>query len=695
MKKGLKVAEQILRRFPEHGDTLAMKALMVNDTETGDKEKNHAEALALVRKGVMANMKSHIVWHVYGMLHKSNRDYHQAIKCYQNALRQKPDHLQVLKDIATLQVQMRDLKGHAETRRVLLTMKPNDRTNWLGYAVANQMAGLHDVALSVLDAYLQSERKGEAQKARLGKQADDEKNKKKQTKGERDGGGSGVASAAAGAAVAEGNDESKGLEEEEEKKKKEKKKEKEKKKVLTRERAEVHMLRALILEEKNDLEGALAYYKQMDGELRDAHAILQRSASMLLRLERYDEALSKFNKLVQRNPEHLGYHRGLQCCVMNDHSPWLVRVGTHGSDSCFSGTCLPVDTRKLSNSQVTELIEVYQKLVETHPKSNAPRHILMRLRMTDDTNKAKQAHVLDQHLRPFLRKGVPAFFNVFRPLYAKEGSAPYAGERHCATAVRRCLSRGLSPSPSAAISSLEASSCLAYTRGQEGERGEGRAVVAAGAQPRLDQILREKEVDRMTQAVEAETEEGEIGLVDRGSPFSSLMGDLLESYLVSLRTKDTRFPPLRLLAGEEGGGEVSNLESPSTLLHVLSFAAQHYDAIGAHDRALELLEEAISHTPTILDLQCRKARVLKHMGKISEAAKVMERARKMDTADRYVNTKSAKYLMRDNQVERAIDVLGRFTRFEGNIVDDLNDMQVSKEEGRREGKDERRERKGV
>ena len=33
------------------------------------------------------------------------------------------------------QVQMRDLKGFVETRRKLVTLKPNNRNNWLGYAM--------------------------------------------------------------------------------------------------------------------------------------------------------------------------------------------------------------------------------------------------------------------------------------------------------------------------------------------------------------------------------------------------------------------------------------------------------------------------------------------------------------------------------------------------------------------------------
>ncbi len=59
-KKGLKAVDQILKKFPEHGESLAMKGLIQNCL--GRKE----EALALVRLGLRHDMQSHVCWHVYG-----------------------------------------------------------------------------------------------------------------------------------------------------------------------------------------------------------------------------------------------------------------------------------------------------------------------------------------------------------------------------------------------------------------------------------------------------------------------------------------------------------------------------------------------------------------------------------------------------------------------------------------------------
>eukprot|EP00198_Chlamydomonas_reinhardtii_P008727 XP_001698064.1 predicted protein [Chlamydomonas reinhardtii] len=65
-KKAIKTADQILKKFPEHGETLAMKGLCLRlMTPDTDKEKKE-EAYELVRKGVKCDLKSHVCWHVYG-----------------------------------------------------------------------------------------------------------------------------------------------------------------------------------------------------------------------------------------------------------------------------------------------------------------------------------------------------------------------------------------------------------------------------------------------------------------------------------------------------------------------------------------------------------------------------------------------------------------------------------------------------
>ena len=67
---------------------------------------------------------------------------------------------------------------------------------------------------------------------------------------------------------------------------------------------------------------------------------------------------------------------------------------------------------------------------------------------------------------------------------------------------------------------------------------------------------------------------------------------------------------------------------------------------GDTPRALELVDKAIDHTPTLIELYVVKARILKHAGDIFEAVKCLDEAQSLDTADRYINSKCAKYMLR-------------------------------------------------
>lgn len=44
----------------------------------------------LVKKGVRASLKSHVVWHVYGIITRADRDYGEALKCFSQAHRLDP-----------------------------------------------------------------------------------------------------------------------------------------------------------------------------------------------------------------------------------------------------------------------------------------------------------------------------------------------------------------------------------------------------------------------------------------------------------------------------------------------------------------------------------------------------------------------------------------------------------------------------
>jgi peptide alpha-N-acetyltransferase len=76
-KQSYKNAELILEKHPDHPgknqsisnllETLAMKALNLNAL------KRKQEAFDLIKKALFKNLSNFTCWHVYGILHRSNK----------------------------------------------------------------------------------------------------------------------------------------------------------------------------------------------------------------------------------------------------------------------------------------------------------------------------------------------------------------------------------------------------------------------------------------------------------------------------------------------------------------------------------------------------------------------------------------------------------------------------------------------
>jgi len=146
-KKGLKATEQILKKNPEHGETLALKGLFL--CNLGRKEEGHAE----VKRGVKNNIRSYICWHVYGLVHRLDKNYEEAIKCYTMALRIDKDNIQIVRDLANLHIQLRNYEALNETENQLVNLRPNQKQFWIGLAFSYFLLKQYDSALKILEAF--------------------------------------------------------------------------------------------------------------------------------------------------------------------------------------------------------------------------------------------------------------------------------------------------------------------------------------------------------------------------------------------------------------------------------------------------------------------------------------------------------------------------------------------------------------
>lgn len=131
-------------------------------------------------------------------------------------------------------------------------------------------------------------------------------------------------------------------------------------------------------------------------------------------------------------------------------------------------------------------------------------------------------------------------------------------------------------------------------------------------------------------------------------------------------------------------------EPPTTLLWVQYFLAQHFDYANRPSLALEYINAAIDSTPTLIELYLTKAKIykvrhvavaapppvaarvdsahssltltLQHAGNIKEAVRWVDEAQALDTADRFVNSKCAKYLLKAGLIKEAEEMCSKFTR---------------------------------
>ena len=54
--------------------------------------------------------------------------------------------------------------------------------------------------------------------------------------------------------------------------------------------------------------------------------------------------------------------------------------------------------------------------------------------------------------------------------------------------------------------------------------------------------------------------------------------------------------------------------------------------------------------------------LLQHAGDTEEAVRLMDEAQSLDTADRYINSKCAKYMLRASLIQEASEMCTKFTR---------------------------------
>jgi peptide alpha-N-acetyltransferase len=162
-------------------------------------------------------------------------------------------------------------------------------------------------------------------------------------------------------------------------------------------------------------------------------------------------------------------------------------------------------------------------------------------------------------------------------------------------------------------------------------------------------------------------------MLNKGVP--SLFANLKHLYSDSFKKDTLREIAEKYITSQDIDSESKDKGEAAALYYL----AQHYNYHMSRDlaKAHEYVDRAIEKDPKSVDFHMTKARILKHEGNIKAAAEMMNTARKLDLKDRYINSKCAKYQLRNNENEKALKTVGLFTRAEtvGGPLADLLEMQ--------------------
>ncbi|CAM9754442.1 unnamed protein product, partial [Discosporangium mesarthrocarpum] len=537
-KKGLKAADTVLKKFPNHGETLAMKGLTLNCVDKKEEAHDH------VRRGLKADLRSHVCWHVFGLLHRSDRNYGEAIKCYLNALRIEPENMQILRDLANLQIQIREVKGFLETRRRILKLKSNLQANWMAYAVANHRMGEMKTAVEAIDAFIKSF-KGE----------EEEKLDERYTT------------------------------------------------------SELMMFKNQALSESGMFEEAFQHLDECKGKVMDALSWSLKKGEMALATGRFEVAEEMYRGLLKRGEDNYQIHRGLQCAVLQ--LPWTLSQEAMALGICdLPSGCLD-GSGALDEGRLQKLKELYEGLKREFPKSSAVERIPLTFLRGEELRVP-----LALYMKRNIRHGVPSLGSDLCSLFV--GREPGDSDNSC--------------------------NVTGVAAGEGGEGGEGEGLGRPA--PRVRDP------------------------VDLAADWKQQMVMGITESLVESLDKTGRFPPEE---GEEDGGG----SGEECLTMALFLRAQLEEKAGRLEEALATVERCMTRSPRSLDFPQRRGRILKKMGAIDEAARVMDEVREMDLADRYINSKATKYLLRAGKIKEAERTSALFTRHEGDPQHNLFEMQCS------------------
>jgi len=555
-----------------------------------------------------------------------------------------PGNQQILRDLAMLQVQVRDLGGFSETRTALLNVRPQLRANWLALAVAHHLAGSQDVAVEVLRAW----------------EGTQESSSSSSGGGGGGGGGGGQRPKSNYVRAAPTPQELSDA----------------------YEASELVLYRATLLREAGRPKEALAWLRERRGDVRDGRGLAALEAACLLeaaeaagagagaagaaaappsssaeageRASLRQEAAKAYRAMLQDNADDLDAHRGLRCALgllpepeaaaaavvaEGDDDGGATAAYGHGGAGGGAGAGAHEDAM-LTDAQRDGLRKLYAGLRAEFPRSGAVGRAPLDFECGASPRFAAAA---EAYVRRPLERGVPSLFSDLRPLYADAAKAEALGalmERLRAAVEKdsRLPAAAAEAADDAANNNNGSSSSSAKRKGKAG--GKTRSGD--------DYELQDDEVD------------------DDQPPPPRPTGWLRRALKKGKRGNDGGD---EASAGAAAGGDEEE-DDGGVQTWTLHYLSQHYDELGRTEDALAASDAAMASSGgRVPELWLARARALKRAGDAPGAAAAAARASALEPSDRYLNSMAARYLLSAGDVVTAQRAAGVFTRDANDAAD--------------------------
>ncbi|CDR94634.1 tetratricopeptide repeat containing domain protein, putative [Babesia bigemina] len=145
-KKGLKIAEELVNKYPKHGEAKSFKALFMSQIDPS----KHEEILAIAREAIKNDLNSCHCWYVLGRIYKNKKQYKDTLKCFTMASKIDPQNERLLRDLYALAIEINDYEAFKKFASSGLQLRMKHYKEWMTFAFAQHLCGNVEGALKVL-----------------------------------------------------------------------------------------------------------------------------------------------------------------------------------------------------------------------------------------------------------------------------------------------------------------------------------------------------------------------------------------------------------------------------------------------------------------------------------------------------------------------------------------------------------------